>query len=124
VHRISDPRMSTTNYRNLLMFAELPGSIIAKNVVFATTMWDRLDPKFDDGNKREQGWKEEYWNDVIRHGASVERFLNDSESAWNIVDNIVNRNKNNQKAPLQFQEERVDRIHDASVIQALSARQR
>jgi hypothetical protein len=107
VQRITDPRMSTTNYRNLLMFAELPARRIAKNVVLATTMWDELNPEFDDGNEREQAWKEEYWNDMIPHGATVERFLNDPESAWNIIDNVVNRNKNDQKTTFNFQEQAV-----------------
>lgn len=96
VQRITDTRMSTANYRNLLMFAELPCSRIAKNLVLATTMWDKLSPEFDDGNKQEQTWKEEYWNDMIPHGATVERFLNGPESAWNIIDNVVNRKKNEQ----------------------------
>lgn len=89
--------MSTANYRNLLMFAELPGPTIAKIVVLATTMWDKLSPEVDDGNKREQTWKEEYWNDMIPHGATVERFLNNPESAWKIIDNVVNRSENDQE---------------------------
>jgi hypothetical protein len=62
--------------------------------------------EFDDGDDWEKDSKEEYWNAMIRHGATVERFLNTSDSAWSIVDNIVE--KNNQKEPLLFQEERVD----------------
>jgi len=87
------------------MFEGLTGSKSAKNVVFATTMWDKLHPKFDDGDKREMHLKEAYWDVMIHHGAAVERF-NTSDSAWSIVDNIVK--KNDQKAPLLFQEERVD----------------
>jgi len=87
------------------MFAELTGPRSAKNVVLATTMWDKL-PEFNDGDDWEKGSKKEYWNAMIHHGAAVERFFNTSDSAWSIVDNVVN--KNNQKAPLLFQEERVD----------------
>ena len=87
------------------MFAGLTGPQSAKNVVFATTMWDKLE-EFDDGDEREKNLKEEYWNAIIRHGAGIERFFNTSDSAWSIVDNIVK--KNDQKAPLLFQEERVD----------------
>ena len=99
-------RMSATQHRNLLTFAELTGSRSAKNVVFATTMWDKFGEFDDDGNEREEVLKEEYWNTMIRHGAAVERFFNTSDSAWSIVDNIVQ--KNDQKAPLLFQEEMVD----------------
>ena len=105
VQRITDTRMSTANYRNLLMFAELPGPTIANIVVLVTTMWDKLSPEFDDGDKREQTWKEEYWNDMIPHGATVKRFLNNPESAWKIIDNVVNRSKNDPKTTFKFQEQ-------------------
>ena len=88
------------------MFAELTGPKSAKNVVFATTMWDILGSKINSGKKREQGLIEEYWKAMIHRGATVERFLNDSDSAWSIVNNIVGRN--HPKAVLLFQEERVD----------------
>ena len=98
--------MSVTQHRNLRMLAEFTGPGSAKSVVLATTMWDKLHPQFDDGNKREKDLKERYWNIMIHHGATIARFLNTSDSAWSIVDNIVN--KNDQKAGLFFQEERVD----------------
>jgi hypothetical protein len=102
--------MSSTPQYNLLMFAKIIGrEDIAKSVVFATTMWDKLDWE-SDGDARENVLKEEYWNAMIDHGAAVERFLNTSDSAWSIVDNIVN--KDDQKAPLLksvlFQGKRVD----------------
>ena len=98
--------MGTTPHRHLLMFAELTGPGSAKNVVLATTMWDKLHPQLDDGNKREKGLENRYWNVMIHHGATVERFLNTSNSAWTIVHNIVNNN--DHKAALLFQEETVD----------------
>jgi hypothetical protein len=110
--------MSATPQRNFHMFEELTGSRSAKNIVFATTMWDKLS-KFDDGDKREKGLKEEYWGTMIDEGAAVERFLNTSESAWSIVDKIVT--KNDQKAPLLFQEERVDQKKDFAGTSALQA---
>jgi len=90
------------------MFAELIGPKSAKNAVLTTTMWDKLHPRIGDGDKREKQWKEKYWNVMIHHGAAVERFLNTSDSAWSIIDNIVDRSKNDQKAVLRFQAERVD----------------
>ena len=99
--------MSGTPHRNLLMFAALTGPGSAKNVVLATTMWDKLHPQFDDGNKREKDLEKRYWNVMIHHGATVERFLNTSDSAWSIVDNVVKRNKSDQKAMLLIQEEMI-----------------
>ena len=87
------------------MFEELTGPRSAKNVVLATTMWDKLYGD-GDGDKRETDLKEKYWNGMIDEGAAVERFLNTSESAWSIVDNMIQ--KNVPKAALLFQQERVD----------------
>ena len=98
--------MSATPHRNLLMFGELTGRKGTNNVVLATTMWDKLHPQQDDGGKREEGLKKEYWQVMIHHGAGLDRFLNTSGSAWRIVDNIVKRSGN--RAALLFQEERVD----------------
>ena len=108
VHRITDERMSAKPKQNLHMFEELTGSRSAKNVVLATTMWDRLHPQFDDGNKREKDLEKKYWNVMIHHGATAERFLNTPDSAWSIIANVVKRNKH-QKAVLLIQEETVGR---------------
>ena len=97
--------MSATSHRNLLTFAELTGPKSAKNVVLATTMWDKPHLMYNDGDKRETVLKEMYWNDMIDHGATAGRFLNSPDSAWSIIDNII---KNDHKAALLFQEEKVD----------------
>jgi len=59
-------------------------------------MWDTLDPSFD-AQKREEGLKVEFRKIMTRipHGTSrttVERFFNNSDSAWSIVDNAVKEN--------------------------------
>ena len=118
MHRITDPRMSAKPQQNLHMFEELTGSRSAKNVILATTMWDKLS-EFAEGDKREKGLKEEYWNAMIGHGAAVERFLNTSNSAWSIVDNMVK--KSVPKAELLFQEERVVQKKDFAKTSARKA---
>ena len=100
--------MSGTPHRNLLMFEELTGPGSAKNVILASTMWDKLHPKFDDGNTREKDLEKKYWNVMIHHGAAVERFLNTSDSAWGMIANVVERNKHEQKAVLLIQVEMTD----------------
>jgi len=73
------------------MFAKLIGPGSAKHFVLTTTMWDILGSKIDDGNKREERLKK-FWKDMNHYDANVERFLNDWDSAWNIVDNLVKKN--------------------------------
>ena len=102
------------------MFGELTGRKGTNNVVLATTMWDKLHAKLDDGGKREKGLKKKYWKVMIRNGAGVERFLNTPDSAWSIVNNVVDRN--GPKAALLFQEETVDQgryVEDTSAGEAL-----
>ena len=105
MQRIIDTRIGSTPHRNLNMFSELTGPGSAKNVVLITTMWD-TGQSADLGDEREKRLKEEYWKEMIDHGATVQRFLNHSVSAWNIINSIV---KNKEKTALIFQKERVER---------------
>ena len=102
-----DAQVSATSLWNFCIFAELTGLGSAKNVVLATTMWDMLGHMADATSKWEQRWKDKYWNVMIGNGATVERFLNDSDTTWSIVDKIVK--KGDRKAVLLFQQEIVDR---------------
>ena len=123
MQQITDPRTGSIPHHNLRMFAELTGPKSAKNVVLATTLWDILGLVPDVGNRREQRLKDEYWNIMIHHGATVQRFLNDSDSAWNIINDFLNRNENNRKTGLISQEERVGQkkpLKDTSAAEALS----
>jgi hypothetical protein len=86
------------------MFGELSGNKSAKKVILATTMWDKVSEA--EGEKREAALKERYWNVMIHHGAVVERFLNTSESAWAVINSLVERERN--KSALLLQEELVD----------------
>ncbi|KAJ3513208.1 hypothetical protein NLJ89_g3076 [Agrocybe chaxingu] len=103
-HRISDNRMAGTPHRNLRMFGELCGDKAAHNVVLVSTMWDTLERRT--GEERERQLKQYFWKKMIEHGASVDRFENTSQSAWSIIDNIIER-ADVQEA-LLLQEEMVD----------------
>jgi len=104
LHRVNDIRMSEAPHRNLRMFGELSGNKSAKKVILATTMWDKVSET--EGEKREVALKERYWNVMIHHGAIVERFLNTRESAWAVINRLVERERN--KSALLLQEELVD----------------
>jgi len=118
--------MGSTPHRNLLTFGELTGSQSAKNIILVTTMWDMLGPMADVGDRRERRLKDEYWNVMIHHGAAVARFLNDSDSAWDIIDSFISRTQSNRetkKTELTFQDERVlqrKKLEKTSAGEALS----
>ncbi|KIM49723.1 hypothetical protein M413DRAFT_21883 [Hebeloma cylindrosporum] len=106
VHNITEARMSATPHRTLLMFGELTGCKGPLSVVIATTKWDTLaDTEIPAATDREQSLQKDFWNVLIHHGAIVQRFHKESDSAWKIVDNIV---RTTRKTGLQFQYERVD----------------
>ncbi|KIM49761.1 hypothetical protein M413DRAFT_21908 [Hebeloma cylindrosporum] len=119
LHRISDLRMSEAPHRNLRMFGELSGNKSAKKVVLATTMWDKV-CDIAEGEKRESALKEKYWNVMLHHGAVVERFLNTPESAWAVINKLVERERN--KSALLLQEELLDlgkRLNETNAGKAL-----
>jgi len=103
LHRITDNRMAGTPHRNLRMFGELCGDNAVKKVVLVTTMWDKVQP--DTGARRETELFEKYWKTMINYGASTDRFSNSAESAWKIVNLILEQHA---FEVLLLQEELVD----------------
>jgi len=103
LHRITDNRMAGTPHRNLRMFGELCGDNAVKKVVLVTTMWDKVQP--DTGARRETELFEKYWKTMINYGASTDRFSNSADSAWKIVNLILEQHA---FEVLLLQEELVD----------------
>ena len=100
--------MSGISSDNLRIFGGLCGDKFAGNVVFLTTMWDKV-RNVKAAEQSEASLKKRYWNAMIYHGATVERFhLNGSgfESPWLIVDKLIQRHQPRQA--LLLQEEMVD----------------
>ena len=97
--------MSGISSDNLRIFGGLCGDKFAGNVVLLTTMWDRV-KDVPAAESKEASLKERYWNVMIHHGATVERFhLNGSgfESPWLIVDKMIQRHQPRQALLLQEQ---------------------
>ncbi|OCK89283.1 uncharacterized protein K441DRAFT_284274 [Cenococcum geophilum 1.58] len=85
-HRISDLRMQGSAKKNLFLFQKLCGSEALKNVVLATTMWDRVN--FDEGLGREKQLVEtqEFWGWMMKQGSRIFRHSNDHLSARRLID--------------------------------------
>ncbi|KAF4582668.1 hypothetical protein EYR40_002591 [Pleurotus pulmonarius] len=103
-HRISDNRMAGTPLKNLHMFEKLCGKTALKNIILTTTMWDEVEGKT--GEQREEELKKHYWKSMISQGSTAMRFENTEQSAWNIIDAIVN--SHNERYAVELQEELVD----------------
>jgi hypothetical protein len=95
--------MGGSPHRNLRMFGELCGDQAVKKVVLVTTMWDKV--QHATGTRRENELFDNYWKTMINYGALTARFLNDADSAWKIIDPILEQHATEA---LLLQEELVD----------------
>lgn len=109
LHRISDNRMAGTPLKNFTMFQKLCGEDFFEKVVLTTTMW----PDATEDNReeteacivREAELEANYWPDMMKHGSTIRRFTNTQESAWDIVDHIID--VESQRRWVRIQEEMV-----------------
>jgi chromosome condensin MukBEF ATPase and DNA-binding subunit MukB len=104
MHKISDNRMTGSMVKNLRIFTSLCGQKAMPNVIIATTMWDKVDK--EEGIQREQELKDELWKDILAQGCRCKRFENTYESAWHIVSDLVDVEKD--RAPVLLPREIVD----------------
>lgn len=79
--------MAGIPHHNLRLFGQLCGDQAIKKVILVTTMWDKL--KMWEGAQREHNLRLNYWKVMIEKGALVARFRNTSQTAWKIIDMIV-----------------------------------
>ncbi|RDB28377.1 hypothetical protein Hypma_015573 [Hypsizygus marmoreus] len=106
LHEISQPRMMGTPLKNLEMFRHLCGDKAVQNVILATTKWDEVTE--DVGSRREKQLVEKYWKHMLDLGSGMCRFLRTPESAWEIVNLILDRVQHSTVDSLQIQVELVD----------------
>ncbi|KAK7968794.1 P-loop containing nucleoside triphosphate hydrolase protein [Apiospora saccharicola] len=100
LHPISDTRVTHHATKNLQMFQKLTGEKNLKNVVLATSMWDKVSP--DEGAAREQELKDKFWKVLIAYEAKALRYAGTTESAQRMVSQML---ANNKPFYLQLQEE-------------------
>lgn len=107
LHDISLKRFTGTARRNLEMFRRLCGEDALKNVVFVITSWQMASP--DDRDRREQQLKSSHWKPMMDKGASVRRFLEIEDSAWEILNIFLQPGHLAHMDRLLIQQEVVDR---------------
>ena len=69
------------------MFDKLCGDDALKNVILATTKWSEVE--LDMGSRRENQLLDKYWSKMIAQGSRMARFMNTHESAWDIINLIL-----------------------------------
>ena len=93
------------------MFERLCGKVALQNVIITTTMWNKLDATL------ESQWEIELkkgWEVMLSRGSTSNRFRNTSDSAWDILDNLLDRK---DRHAIRLQTEMVDlglQLHETS----------
>jgi hypothetical protein len=119
VHRITDNRMTNTLLRNLSVIRNICGDEPLKNVTIMTTFWDKEDLKTAVKREGEMREKTDWWGYMMEKGAKSRRFLNTEESAHNILQEFIDRDR----VTLQIQTEMVEQgleIKDTSAGSSLN----
>ena len=109
--------MTNTLLRNLSVIRNLCGDEPLKNVTILTTFWDTVDIKVAKQRESEMIEKHEWWGYMVSKGSKVRRFWNTEESAHNIINEFVEK----ERLALQIQREMVDQGLDVKHTQAGAA---
>lgn len=97
--------MSGSPLKNLRMFSNLCGRDAIGTVILATTMWDLV--REEDGKRREEQLRTKYWKGMLDNGSTMIPFTATFESAWHIVDTIIEKRVIHGRS-LLIQQEMVD----------------
>ncbi|RDB17360.1 GTPase IMAP family member 4 [Hypsizygus marmoreus] len=108
LHEISNIRMFGASRKDLEIFNKLCGKEATKTVVLATTKWG--DVARPVGERRERQLKQIHWADMMKLGSTVLRFEDTQESAWAIVNHILESTKRRRNSvdAVQIQLEMVE----------------
>ncbi|KAK6430255.1 hypothetical protein LTR95_013595, partial [Oleoguttula sp. CCFEE 5521] len=108
LHRITDIRMQGSAKNNLIMFRKLCGHNALKNVILATTMWERVHEPDGVERERQLKAKQEFWGYMIDNGSQLHRHQNTQDSALQLIGSLVSRQAHKAKVVLDIQAEIVD----------------
>lgn len=103
LHPISDNRVTHHTTKNLDMFRKLTGEKNLKNVILATSMWDKVSPA--EGLRREDELKGKFWKLLIAMGAKPVRHHHHDDDAAASARAIAAMLLGNKPFYLQLQEE-------------------
>lgn len=95
--------MNGNPLKNLRVFEKLCGEDF-KGIVLTTTMWNDVDE--DEGERRENELRTEFWKCMINRGSSVKRFYGNRKSAFDILAPIFD--EANHRSALLLQKEMND----------------
>jgi len=87
LHRITDNRYQGSSVKTLNIFKEICGESSLKNVILASTRWDKVTES--EGASRENRLREHFWSYMISHGSTMTRYYGDRDSAVGMVSQLL-----------------------------------
>jgi hypothetical protein len=102
---ITDNRMCGSALNNLRVLKKLCGADQYAHIALVTSCWDVVAPAEGEDRESQLRTKDEFWVEMIRYGATVNRFLNSTESAIEILRQFLTFER---PFSLQFQKEFVE----------------
>ncbi|KAH7925406.1 hypothetical protein BV22DRAFT_1129068 [Leucogyrophana mollusca] len=91
LHEITHARCPKETPENLLVPNKLRSPEAVKNVVLATAKWNGVAHDVDE--QRERQLQASYWKEMIDKGSQTARYLNTHDSAWEIVDRLLQEDR-------------------------------
>lgn len=86
LHKISDNRMTGSSMKYLRLLKSLVGDDALQNVIFVTTMWNKLrDEDKVEALRREQELINDFWEPMVQKGAFLAPFDGTRGSAFSLV---------------------------------------
>jgi len=91
--------MDPSSKKSLRMFRSLCGNNNLKNVILATTMWEKTDEV--DGKRREDELRNNFWKEMLSNRSALARISNDPEDGKRLIRQLLD----NQPMVLKLQDE-------------------
>jgi hypothetical protein len=85
MQRITDIRMQGPSLRYLRLLKALCGADHYTHIALVTSHWDKVAPAEGDNREKQLCTEDGRWGEMIRNGATVNRYLNSTESAIEIL---------------------------------------
>ena len=103
LHDISLTRMLGSTLKKPDVFQKLCGEDALKRVVVCTTKWS--DIYQEEGDRRIEQLKEDYWKEMIKGGSTVRKFEDSQKSAWDVIAPIIEEGRHGKMDVHKIQEE-------------------
>ncbi|KAK4553240.1 hypothetical protein LTR86_009770 [Recurvomyces mirabilis] len=91
LHRIQDVRFTGAAMKNLRMFKKLCGHEGLKNVVLATTFWNKVTAEEGDSREAQLRTGKEFWKSMVDEGSQMIRQDDEATSALHIIERLVQK---------------------------------